>query len=97
MTDNQDEGGDPARFRDPGIAEALLRLGPEAAAAHPGVLTQCGGTWVHHVCDGAKVEVREVSGAELEVLQARIRDFRTAWSRCWPWPGSPEMREAGTR
>ena len=76
MTDIQDEGGDPSRFRDPGIAEALLRLGPEAAAAHPGVLTQCGGTWVHHVCDGRTVEAREVSGAELEVLQARIRDFR---------------------
>ena len=76
MTDIQDEGGDPSRLRDPGIAEALLRLGPEAAAAHPGVLTQCGGTWVHHVCDGRTVEAREVSGAELEVLQARIRDFR---------------------
>ena len=65
MTDIQDEGGDASRFRDPGIAEALLRLGPEAAATHPGVLTQCGGTWVHRVCDGRTVEVREVSGAEL--------------------------------
>ncbi len=76
MTDIQDEGADPFRFRDTGIAEALLRLGPEAAAAHPGVLTRCGGTWVRHVCDGGTVEVREVSGAEPEALQVRIRDFR---------------------
>ena len=77
MTDIQDEGADPFRFRDTGIAEALLRLGPEAAAAaHPGVLTRCGGTWVRHVCDGGTVGVREVSGAEPEALQVRIRDFR---------------------
>lgn len=54
----------------------MLRLGSEAAAAHPGVLTQCGGAWVHHVCDGWAVEVRVVSGTEIETLQARIRDFR---------------------
>ena len=85
MTDIQDEGGDPSRFRDPGIAEALLRLGPEAAAAHPGVLTRCGGTWVHHVCDGRTVEVREVSGAELEALWERIELFRAPFSMALPF------------
>jgi len=76
MAGIQDEGADPFRFRDPGIAEALPRPGPEAAAAHPGVLTRCGGTWVHHVRGGGTVGVREVSGAEPGALQARIRDFR---------------------
>ncbi len=33
MTDRRNEGGGLSRCRDAGIAEALLRLGPEAAVA----------------------------------------------------------------
>ena len=36
MTDRRNEGEDLSRCRDAGVAEALPRLGPEAAAAHHG-------------------------------------------------------------
>ena len=92
MTDIQDEGGDASRFRDPVVAEALLRLGPEAA--HPGVLTRCGDTWVHHVCDGRTVEVREVSGAELEALRERIALFQAPFSMARSGSGDGGGRDA---
>ncbi len=80
MTDRRNEGGDLSRFRDAGIAEALLRLGPAAAASHPGVPTQRAGTWVHCSCDGEAVTVREVSGAELDALRERIELFQAPFS-----------------
>ena len=80
MTDRRNEGGDLSRCRDAGIAEALLRLGPAAAASHPGVLTQCAGTWVHHFFDGETVKVREVSDAELDALRERIALFQAPFS-----------------
>ena len=46
MTGKQD-GKDASRYRDAGFSEALLRLGPDAEAAHPGVLADRGGGWVH--------------------------------------------------
>ena len=65
----------------------MLRLGPDAAAAHPGVLTECDGAWVHHVCDGETVGVREVSGAELEALRERIGLFQAPFSMAGSGPG----------
>ncbi len=87
MTDRRNAGGGPSRCRDAGIAEALLRLGPEAVVAHPGVLTECDGAWVHHVCDGETVEVREDSGAELEALRERIGLFQAPFSMAGFGPG----------
>ena len=80
MTDRHDKGKDDARYRDAGIAEALLKLGPEMAATHPGVLTHCDGVWVHHACDGRDVEVRIVSGTELAALRERIALFQAPFS-----------------
>ena len=80
MTDRHDKGKDDARYRDAGIAEALLKLGPEMAATHPGVLTHCAGVWVHHACDGRDVEVRIVSGTELAALRERIALFQAPFS-----------------
>ena len=83
MTDRHDRGKDDARYRDAGIAEALLKLGSEVATTQPGVLTHCDGVWVHHVCDGRAVEVRVVSGSELAALQERIALFQ---ARRFSWP-----------
>ena len=79
MTGVQD-GKDASRYRDAGIAEALLRLGPDAAAVHPGVLANRGGVWIHHVRDGGAVEVREVSGAEPDALRGRIGLFQASFA-----------------
>ncbi len=87
MTDRRNEGGGLSRCRDAGIAEASLKLGPEAATAHPGVLTECDGAWVHHVCDGKTVEVWDVSGAELEALRERIGLFQVPFSMAGFGPG----------
>ena len=80
MTDRHDKGKDDARYRDAGIAEALLKLGPDVATTHPGVLTHCDGVWVHHGCDGRAVEVRVVSGSELAALRERIALFQAPFS-----------------
>ncbi len=80
MTDRHDKGKDDARYRDADIAEALLKLGPDVATTHPGVLTHCDGVWVHHACDGRDVEVRVVSSSELEALRERIALFQAPFS-----------------
>ncbi len=80
MSDRHDKGKDGARYRDAGIAEALLKLGPDVAAVHPGVLTHCDDVWVHHVCDGRDVEVRIVSGSEVAALRERIALFQAPFS-----------------
>ncbi|MCY3877044.1 MAG: ISKra4 family transposase [Rhodobacteraceae bacterium] len=80
MTAGHERGKDDARYRDAGIAEALLKLGSDVATTHPGVLTHCDGVWVHHVCDGRDVEVRVVSGSELAALRERIALFQAPFS-----------------
>ncbi len=62
----------PGRGRRRGVAEA----GSGGGGRPPDALTRCGGARVHHVCDGATVEVREVSGEEPGTLRARIQNFR---------------------
>ena len=57
------------RHFDRRIAERLLEFGAEFGAFHPGFLSESGGAHVLHCLRDGKVEVREVSGEELERLR----------------------------
>ena len=63
------------RFRDPNITERLLSMDAEFASFCPGFLTEVGNLHVHHFRMGDRVEVRVVSGEELEDVRERVRQF----------------------
>ena len=70
------------RHFDRRIAERLLEFGAEFGDFHPGFLSESGGVHVLHRLRDGRVEVREVSGEELERLRRFVSDFEAG-----PGPG----------